>query len=96
MEEIYKPMGLTMLYVPKERLLQTFSKSWNKNDYFLLGGNQTTIFSGEDERKRKLIDRLEKIVWFWIKQIREATRTASTRENIKNIQDEVKYWTAKR
>ncbi|CAK9826243.1 Dynein-1-beta heavy chain, flagellar inner arm I1 complex [Anthophora retusa] len=90
-EEIYKPMDLTTLYVPKERLLQ---KAWDKNDYFLLGENETTLFSEEDEKKRKLVDRLEKIILFWIRQLRRATVT-TTRKNSKSVEDEVNYWNAK-
>lgn len=54
MDEIYEPMGLTILYVPKERLLQTLLKSSNKNDYISLNINQTLIFSEEDEKKTKI------------------------------------------
>ncbi|CAL7936455.1 unnamed protein product [Xylocopa violacea] len=93
-EEIYKPMDLTTLYVPKERLLRTLSKVSDKNNYFLLGENQTTILSEEDEGIRKLVGRLEKVVWFWIRQIRRET-TVSIRKKIDNIQDEVNYWNAK-
>nr|XP_033195881.1 dynein-1-beta heavy chain, flagellar inner arm I1 complex-like [Bombus vancouverensis nearcticus] len=93
MEEVYKPMDRTILYVPKERLLQTFLKS-DIGNYFLLGTNKTTAVSEEDERKRKLVDRLEKVVCFWIRQIRRATMT-SMRRQINNIQDEVDYWNAK-
>lgn len=95
MDEIYKPMGLTILYVPKERLLQTLLKSSDKNDYISLYANQTSIFSEEDEKKRKLIERLDKVVWFWIGQMHRATITLKWRK-IKNIQDEVDYWNAKR
>lgn len=95
MDEIYKPMGLTILYVPKERLLQTLLKSSNKNDYISLNINQTLIFSEEDEKKRKLIERLDKVVWFWIGQMHRTTITLKWRK-IKNIQDEVDYWNAKR
>ncbi|KAF3423351.1 hypothetical protein E2986_06295 [Frieseomelitta varia] len=94
MEEIYKSMSRTILYVPKEHLLQTFLKSSDTDNYFLLGTNQTTIVSEEYEKKRKLIRRLEKIVWFWIRQIHRATMT-SIRRQINNIQDEVDYWNAK-
>lgn len=87
-------MDRTILYVPKERLLQTFLKS-DTGNYFLLGTNKTTAVSEEDERKRKLVDRLEKVVCFWIRQIRRATMT-SMRRQINNIQDEVDYWNAKR
>ena len=95
MEEIYKPMSRTILYVPKEHLLQTFLESSDTNNYFLLNANQTTIVSEEHEKKRKLVSRLEKIVWFWIRQIHRATMT-SIRRQINNIQDEVDYWNAKR
>lgn len=95
MEEIYRPIDLTILYVPKERLLQTFLKSSDKDNNFLMGTNQTTALSEEDETKRNLIRRLEKVVRFWIRQIRKAT-TTSIRRNVKNIQDEVNYWNRKR
>ncbi|XP_076760256.1 uncharacterized protein LOC143428883 isoform X2 [Xylocopa sonorina] len=93
-EEIYKPMDRTTLYVPKERLLQTFSKVSNRNNYFLLGENQTTILSEEEEGIRKLVGRLEKVVWFWIRQMRRVT-TISIRKKIDSIQDEVNYWNTK-
>ncbi|XP_017787745.1 PREDICTED: dynein-1-beta heavy chain, flagellar inner arm I1 complex [Habropoda laboriosa] len=94
MEEIYKPMDLTALYVPKERLLQTFSKASDKNDYFLLGENETTLFSEEDERKRKLVDRLEKIILFWIRQLRRATIISTrkmlvTNTNLKHLRTQL-------
>ncbi|XP_034171675.2 uncharacterized protein LOC117600394 [Osmia lignaria lignaria] len=87
-EAIYKPMGLTILYVPKERL-EIFSKLSNEINYFFLGENQTTTISDEDERKRKLVGRLEKIVWYWIRQMHNVTRTLLITKAIKNIQDKV-------
>ncbi|XP_017754686.1 PREDICTED: dynein heavy chain 2, axonemal-like [Eufriesea mexicana] len=95
MEEIYKPIDLTILYVPKECLLETFLRSSDKDNNFLMGTNQTMSLSEEDERKRKLISRLEKVVQFWIRQIRKATTTSITRK-VKNIQDEVNYWNTKK
>ncbi|XP_026668920.1 dynein-1-beta heavy chain, flagellar inner arm I1 complex [Ceratina calcarata] len=94
MEEVYKPLSLTALYVPKERLLHTVSKLSRETIYFLLGTNETAVLSEEDESKRKLIERLDRVVWFWIRQIRKTT-IGSTRQKIENIQDEVDYWKAK-
>ncbi|XP_076394588.1 uncharacterized protein LOC105661815 isoform X2 [Megachile rotundata] len=87
-EAIYKPMGLTILYVPKERL-EIFSKSSRKNDYFILGENQTTTISEEDERKRKMVNRLEKIIFHWIRQMREVTGRTSSIRTVNIIKDEV-------
>nr|XP_031834936.1 dynein heavy chain 2, axonemal isoform X2 [Nomia melanderi] len=93
-EEIYKPKGLTTLYVPKENL-KAFSEPSNKIDCFLLGEDQKAILPEEDERKRKLVRRLEKIVWSWIVQIHRITVTSPNRKKIECIQDEVNYWKLK-
>ncbi|XP_076292448.1 uncharacterized protein LOC143214848 [Lasioglossum baleicum] len=92
-EEIYKPMCLTTLYVPKENL-KPFLEPSSRIDCFLLGENQTTILPEEDEIKRKLVGRLEKIVWSWIVQIHKTT-SSSSRKKIRCVQDEVNYWKSK-
>ncbi|XP_076176058.1 uncharacterized protein LOC143151119 isoform X3 [Ptiloglossa arizonensis] len=93
--EVYKPMGLTTLYVPKENISKTFLEPSEKIDCFLLGEDIKTILLEEDERKRKIVDRLEKIVWAWIKQIHRETRVVPSRRKIEGIQEEVNYWNAK-
>lgn len=89
-------MGLTTLYVPKENISKTFLEPSEKIDCFLLGEDIKTILLEEDERKRKIVDRLEKIVWAWIKQIHRETRVVPSRRKIEGIQEEVNYWNAKR
>nr|XP_033334247.1 dynein-1-beta heavy chain, flagellar inner arm I1 complex [Megalopta genalis] len=93
-EEIYKAKGLTTLYVPKENL-RTFLEPTSRIDCFLLGEDRTTILPEEDEKKRKIVDRLEKIVCSWIVQIHKTTVTSSNRERIECMQDEIDYWKSK-
>ncbi|XP_076619318.1 uncharacterized protein LOC143340847 [Colletes latitarsis] len=94
-EEVYKPMGLTSLYVPKESIFKVFPESSDKIDCFLLGEDIKAILSEEDERKIKLVDRLERVVWSWIRQIHGEKRVASSRTKIESIHDEVNYWNAR-
>ncbi|XP_043261847.1 dynein-1-beta heavy chain, flagellar inner arm I1 complex-like isoform X2 [Colletes gigas] len=91
-EEVYKPMGLTTLYVPKENVFNVFPE---KIDCFLLGEDTKAILSEEDERKIELVDRLERVVWSWIRQIHGEKRVASSRTKIESIHDEVNYWNAR-
>ncbi|KOX73845.1 Dynein-1-beta heavy chain, flagellar inner arm I1 complex [Melipona quadrifasciata] len=56
--------------------------------------NELNAMLDEHGKKHKLVSRLEKIVWFWIRQIHRATMTLIRRQ-INNIQDEVDYWNAK-
>ncbi|XP_078047974.1 uncharacterized protein LOC144475700 [Augochlora pura] len=93
-EEIYKAKGLTTLYVPKENL-KMFLEPSSRIDCFLLGEDRTTILPEEDEKKRKIVGRLEKIAWSWIVQIHKTTVTSSNRKNIECMQDEVNYWKSK-
>ncbi|XP_076236359.1 uncharacterized protein LOC143180489 [Calliopsis andreniformis] len=94
-EEIYKPLGLTTLYVPKESIPETFLRSSDKTAVSFIGESNETALSDENERKRKLIGRLENVVWSWIKQMYKPSRINIARTQIQTIYDEVNYWTAK-
>ncbi|XP_076676732.1 uncharacterized protein LOC143373392 isoform X2 [Andrena cerasifolii] len=94
-EEVYKPINLTTLYVPKESQLDTFLEPPNRIDCYLLGENPKTFVSEETEEKRNLIGRLDKVAWSWIRQMDEATRVPTAGKRIQNIQGEVDYWNAK-
>lgn len=94
-EDVYKPLGLTTLYVPKENI-EMFSKPSSKIASFLLVENKRTLLSEDAEEKRKLVGRLENVVWCWIKQMDKAVRTNVTEGKIKSIQNEVTYWNVKR
>ncbi|XP_054006521.1 dynein axonemal heavy chain 2 isoform X1 [Hylaeus anthracinus] len=93
--EVYDPMGLTTLYVPKENIFKTFVEPSKKIDCFLLGEDIKAVLLEKDERQRKLVDRLEKVVWSWIRQIYKERKITSSRTKIESIQDEVNYWNAK-
>ena len=92
---MYKPINKTTLYVPKESQLDTFLEPPNRIDCYLLGEDAKTFVSEENEEKRNLIGRLDKVAWSWIRQMDEATRVAKAGNRIRNIQGEVDYWNAK-
>lgn len=82
--------------MPKESQLDTFLEPPNRVECYLLGENAKTFVSEENEEKRNLIGRLDKIAWSWIRQMDEATRVPTAGNRIQNIQGEVDYWNAKR
>lgn len=91
-EWIYKPLGLTKLYIPRETLPDVTLQA--KNEKSDLSEKDGQYISNElRESEKAQIDRFERIVRFWIKQIREALT------NITNIIrgvifDELQHWTA--
>ncbi|XP_018308876.1 dynein-1-beta heavy chain, flagellar inner arm I1 complex [Mycetomoellerius zeteki] len=95
-EWVYKPMGLTKLYVPGEYLsdiatLQRDKKS-NSSD------NETNglhVSKELQESEKALIDRFERIVRYWIKQIRQILTSTSTSNSGRTVFDELQYWTTK-
>lgn len=91
-EWIYKPLGLTKLYVPQEILPDvTLPPRNEKSD--LSEKNGQYIFNELRESEKAQIDRFERIVRYWIKQIREAlTNITSITRGV--IFDELQHWTA--
>ncbi|XP_012061757.1 PREDICTED: dynein-1-beta heavy chain, flagellar inner arm I1 complex-like [Atta cephalotes] len=95
-EWVYKPMGLTKLYIPGENLsdiatLQRDKKSNSSNNET----NGLHISKKLQESEKALIDRFEKIVRYWIKQIRQVLTSTSTSNSGRTVFDELQYWTTK-
>lgn len=91
-EWIYKPLGLTKLYVPRETLPDATLPP--RNEESDLSERDKQYVSNElRESEKAQIDRFERIVRCWIKQIREAlTNTTSITRGV--IFDELQHWTA--
>ncbi|XP_011064281.1 PREDICTED: dynein-1-beta heavy chain, flagellar inner arm I1 complex [Acromyrmex echinatior] len=95
-EWVYKPMGLTKLYIPGENLsdiatLQRDKKSNSSNNET----NGLHISKELQESEKALIDRFERIVRYWIKQIRQVLTSTSTSNSGRTVFDELQYWTTK-
>ncbi|KAG5320215.1 RBBP5 protein, partial [Pseudoatta argentina] len=95
-EWVYKPMGLTKLYIPGENLsdiatLQRDKKSNSSNNET----NGLHISKELQESEKVLIDRFERIVRYWIKQIRQVLTSTSTSNSGRTVFDELQYWTTK-
>lgn len=90
-EWVYKPMGLTKLYVPAENLsdIATLSRDEKLN---LMG---TNVSKELRDSEKALIDRFEGIVRYWIKQIREVLASTSTSKGERTVFDELQRWRAK-
>ncbi|XP_025267061.1 dynein heavy chain 2, axonemal-like [Camponotus floridanus] len=91
-EWIYKPLGLTKLYVPQEILPDvTLPPKNEKSDLSEKDGQYISNKLRKSEKAQ--IDRFERIVRYWIKQIREAlTNITSLTRGV--IFDELQHWTA--
>ena len=95
-EWVYKPMGLTKLYIPGENLsdiatLQRDKKSNSSNNET----NGLHISKELQESEKALIERFERIVRYWIKQIRQVLTSTSTSNSGRTVFDELQYWTTK-
>lgn len=92
-EWIYKPMGLTKLYVPRENLPDVAeSPRDEKSD--LTEEDEQYVSNELRESEKALIDRFEGIVRYWIKQIREVLTNTSKNTTRGIIFDELQHWTA--
>lgn len=100
-EWIYKPISLTCkLYVPRENLPDIAATPAPRDKKPNLSDNELTnagpyISKELQESKKALIDRLERIVRYWIKQIREVLTSISTSKSGRTIFDELQRWTAR-
>ncbi|KYN19509.1 Retinoblastoma-binding protein 5 [Trachymyrmex cornetzi] len=95
-EWVYKPMGLTKLYIPGENLsdIVTLHKDKKSNS----SNNETNglhVSKELQESEKALIDRFEGIVRYWIKQIRQVLTSTSTNNSGRTVFDELQYWTTK-
>lgn len=74
----YGPMGLTILYVPREGIPNDKSKPLISND----------------KDQKGFIERLERVARYWIKQIRGALEGTDLppRPTCRTIIDEIDFW----
>ncbi|XP_014474609.1 PREDICTED: dynein heavy chain 2, axonemal [Dinoponera quadriceps] len=92
-ERVYKPMGLTKLYIPREKLPEVATSSVDEKAGSPEESRQR-VSEELSESKKAIIERLEGIVRCWIRQIREVLASTSTNENRQTVFDELQYWTA--
>lgn len=93
-EWVYKPMGLTKLYVPVEDLSDITTPSRDKRPN-LTETNGPHISKELWESEKALIGRFERIVRYWIKQIHDVLASTSTSKGEQIIFDELQRWTAR-
>lgn len=88
-EWVYKPMGLTKLYVPGE----------NFSDISTILSSKTNGPQGHSkelrESEKASIDKFERIVRYWIKQIRQVLANASASKSRQTIFEVLQHWTAR-
>ncbi|XP_053596752.1 uncharacterized protein LOC103574191 [Microplitis demolitor] len=94
----YYPMGLTILYVPREKIFCSEKKMINythgykedtkENNNNLLESNM------REQDKSGLIERLERVARYWVKQIRQVLRGSNipTTSACRSIIDEINFW----
>lgn len=93
-EWVYKPMGLTKLYAPAEDLSDVATPSRDKKPNLTeINGSHVAKESWESEKA--LIGRFERIVRYWIKQIRDVLASTSTSKGEQTVFDELQRWTAR-
>ncbi|XP_036148975.1 dynein-1-beta heavy chain, flagellar inner arm I1 complex isoform X2 [Monomorium pharaonis] len=88
-EWIYKPMELTKLYVPRENLADIVI-SPNLSEI-----NGPHVFKELQKLEKASIDRFEKIVHYWIKQIRQVLANVSMCKSGQTVFDVLQHWTAR-
>lgn len=83
----YQPMGLTILYVPREGMLFNENKELNIN---LIDVDKINIKNG-------LIERLERVARYWIKQIRGVLKEINilARATCLTIIEIIEFWQQK-
>lgn len=87
-------MGLTKLYVPREKLPDIATPP---TDIKLIDSSEENVRCISDElseSEKALIERFEGIVRRWIKQIREALANASAGKTGHTVFDELQHWKA--
>lgn len=89
-ERVYKPMGLTKLYVPREYLPDIAGSPTGEK----LEEKGQRIYDELNDSEKALIERYEGIVRCWIKQIREVLARACKNEIRQTVSDELQHWTA--
>lgn len=92
-EWVYKPLGLTKLYVPREDLPDIAAPPRDKKpDLSEEDGQYVSNELRESEKAQ--INRFEGIVRYWIKQIREALANTFKSTTGGIIFDELQHWRA--
>lgn len=91
-ERVYKPMGLTKLYVPREKLPEIAQLSTDKKSS--LSEKSQRVSEELNESEKALIERLEGIVRYWIRQVCEVLTSTSANETRQTVFDELQHWTA--
>jgi len=91
-EQVYKPMGLTKLYVPREDLSNIMILL--RNEKRNVSEEKWRYISDESsESKNALIQRFERIVRYWIKQIREVLASTLINKSKGSVFSELQHWT---
>ncbi|KAL0112939.1 hypothetical protein PUN28_012292 [Cardiocondyla obscurior] len=90
-EWVYKPIGLIKLYVPAESLADISTPSRNEKPNLL----ETDSSRVSTETKKALIDRFERTVRYWIRQIRQVLKSTSTSKDEQTIFNILQYWIAR-
>ncbi|XP_011874784.1 PREDICTED: dynein-1-beta heavy chain, flagellar inner arm I1 complex isoform X2 [Vollenhovia emeryi] len=93
-EWVYKPMGLTKLYVPAENLSDVATSPRSRQPNFTETSGPH-ISEKLRESEKALIDRFERIARYWVKQIRQVLASRSTSKGERTIFDELQRWTAR-
>lgn len=92
----YSPMGLTIFYVPREGLENDGSFTNANDDRAMLESKENAISEPwDDDEVEGLVERLERVARYWIRQIREALKVPSSfteSSPCKTIVDEIHYW----
>ncbi|KAH0546205.1 hypothetical protein KQX54_007147 [Cotesia glomerata] len=97
----YDPMGLPILYVPREGIDCKISSSSSINSSSQQIDIQEDYKSVEllliSEEKNGLIERLERVARYWIKQIREVLSGSNipARPACRTIKEEINFWNYK-
>lgn len=92
-ERVYKPLGLTKLYIPREKLPEITTSPMDEKPGLPDESGQR-VSEELSESEKALIERLEGIVRCWIRQVREALTSTSANEARQTVFDELQYWTA--
>lgn len=88
----YHPMGLSILYVPREGIDCKISSSSEKID--TQEDYKSVEFLLIAEEKNGLIERLERVARYWIKKIREILSGSNipARPTCRTIKEEINFW----
>ncbi|XP_066591114.1 uncharacterized protein [Prorops nasuta] len=92
---VYKLRDRTVLYIPREGL-QEARKYKHSSDVDIASSpdesSNSSFQESPEDKEKLLVQRLENVVSYWIKQIREALANMYTRKKLENLKDEVKHW----